>query len=194
MGSTPWCPTPTTPITAIARTSASRPRACARSTITTASAPAWRASSGCTRTASSPSCMAAAMTSLPSRTLPRWPTGIPPRRTAVGSTAGSAVSRMSCSQAARRISSSTSTKPSRSRCAAASMCPWYSTIPRSSCARVSTRRSRCWRRWRKPATLPIRPSATSWTWRAARRMPRRSCARHGRATKARSTMASSRSI
>ena len=68
--------------------------------------------------ASSPSCTAAATTTRPSRTSPRWPTGRPRRPTAAPSTAGSAASRTGWTRPARPTSSSTSAIPSRSRCAA----------------------------------------------------------------------------
>jgi uncharacterized protein (DUF1501 family) len=55
---------------------------------------------------------------------------------------------------------STSTRRSRSRCAAASTFRWCSTIPRSLCARASTRSGRCSSSSRTRTTSPAPRSAT----------------------------------
>ena len=111
-----------------------------------------------------------------------------------GISAGSAASPMRWIHSRRRTSWSTSTRRSRSPCAAACTRRWSSTIPRSSHATVLRRESRCSTRSPRPVRIDQSHAALPARRRAQRAgMHPRWCARPGRSTARPSTTASCRS-
>ena len=130
----------------------------------------------------------------PSRTSPRWPTGTP-RAPNSGEEYGWVGRLADAMDPARHAQLHRQHRRQRSRwrCAAASMCRWYSTIPTSSRARASTRRRPLLRSCRRSRSRrERRRAATCSTWRSSAQRRLRTGARGlGAVQDRRSTTASS---